>query len=399
MARILIYAPAATAAGGIRYLSELLARLCPARAQDELIACTPVKFADHFHAVSPNVRLLPVEITGLASRAWWDVVGLGRLVWREACDLIVATGGFAMPHPPRPQILMNYNALYFSPLHAAELRRRSLWRERIEMNLRRAWAYRSMCGSTINIVPTHACGDLIAAQAKRPIPGLRAIYHGFDPDAFVGDARPLNAAQRARIELRPKGWRLLLASHYNYFRNFETVLRALAIARQQTRQRLQLVLTTTLGVGIRDHGYDTTEAAKLIHDLRLEDSVIMLGTVAQIEIATLVSLCDAAISPGYVESFGFPMVEAMGCGRPVIAADTLVHREVCQDAALYFSVFDAEALAAQIRRLAQDCELARQLADRGRRRARQFSWADHVQQLGDCLDQCLDLSEATAVPA
>jgi len=55
----------------------------------------------------------------------------------------------------------------------------------------------------------------------------------------------------------------LLASHYNYFRNFETVLRALAIARKRASRPLELVLTTTLGIGRRDHGYDTTEAARV----------------------------------------------------------------------------------------------------------------------------------------
>ncbi|MBI3469259.1 MAG: glycosyltransferase [Planctomycetes bacterium] len=399
MARILIYAPAATAAGGIRYLSEFLARIGPARPQDQFTACTPVKFVEGFRAAPSNVRFVPVEFSGLIGRAWWDLVGLGRLVRREACDLIVATGGFAMPHPPRPQILMNYNALYFSPIHEAELRRRGLWRQRIEMKLRRAWALRSMYGSTINIVPTRACGDLIAGRSRRPIPGIRAIYHGFDPDEFVRLARPLNLAQRARLQSRPEGWRLLLASHYNYFRNFETVLRALAVVRQAIKQPIQLVLTTILGIGLRDHGYDTTEAAKLIHTLRLEDAVIMLGPVAQDEIATLHSLCNAVISPAYIESFGYPMVEAMGCGRPVIAADTPVHREVCQDAAVYFSVFDADALAARIVRFAEDRKLADQLAARGRQRVRQFSWADHIRQLGECFDECLGRSNAMVTAA
>jgi len=66
---------------------------------------------------------------------------------------------------------------------------------------------------------------------------------------------------------------------------------------------------------------------------------------------------------------------------PVVAADTAVHREICQDAALYFPRFSPEALGARVCQIADSAELSQELADRGRERSRAFSWHKHVDEL------------------
>jgi len=74
-------------------------------------------------------------------------------------------------------------------------------------------------------------------------------------------------------------------------------------------------------------------------------------------------------------------VEAMSMGRPVIASDIGVHREVAGDAALFFTSLDPEDLAAQCRRVISDAALRARLSAAGLARAQDFSWRRHFEQL------------------
>jgi glycosyltransferase involved in cell wall biosynthesis len=81
----------------------------------------------------------------------------------------------------------------------------------------------------------------------------------------------------------------------------------------------------------------------------------------------------AFIFPSLAEGFGLPVIEAMGCGCPVIASDIPVFREVAGDAALFFDPHDPAALADMMRR-SLDSSVRTPLASAGRKRAADFSW-------------------------
>jgi glycosyltransferase involved in cell wall biosynthesis len=93
--------------------------------------------------------------------------------------------------------------------------------------------------------------------------------------------------------------------------------------------------------------------------------------------------CDLYVTPAYVETFAHPLVEAMASGLPVIASDLVVHREVCEDAALYFPTFSPEGLAERVAQVVQNPELAEGMSKRGLERSADFSWKDHVARIID----------------
>lgn len=112
-----------------------------------------------------------------------------------------------------------------------------------------------------------------------------------------------------------------------------------------------------------------------------------LGYLDDSLLAALLRRATGLIFPSRHEGFGRPLIEAMALGVPVVASAIPVFRELAAAEALFVDVEAADAdrqLARQLRRLADDADLAAALAQRGRRRARRFSWqrcCDELQEL------------------
>jgi len=80
------------------------------------------------------------------------------------------------------------------------------------------------------------------------------------------------------------------------------------------------------------------------------------------------------VLPSFDEGFGLPVVEAMSLGVPVVAANRGALPEVLGDAGLLVEPDDPEGMAGAMGRILTDAAFAAQLAERGRERARLFSW-------------------------
>jgi glycosyltransferase involved in cell wall biosynthesis len=78
----------------------------------------------------------------------------------------------------------------------------------------------------------------------------------------------------------------------------------------------------------------------------------------------------------------------MASGLPVLASDIPICREICGDAAVYFSPLDPKDLAEKILLLKNDPVLRRQLGQLGRKRAEAFfDWKDHVRRLLEIIER------------
>jgi glycosyltransferase involved in cell wall biosynthesis len=76
----------------------------------------------------------------------------------------------------------------------------------------------------------------------------------------------------------------------------------------------------------------------------------------------------------YFEGFGIPMVEAMACGTPLIAANATCLPEIAGDAALYCDPFSIKDIHAAMEQLLNDGELRETLKQKGLERVKNFSW-------------------------
>jgi glycosyltransferase involved in cell wall biosynthesis len=240
-------------------------------------------------------------------------------------------------------------------------------------------AKKSIDWATTTVAPTEAFArDLQKWTGAR----VMAIHHGFDKETFAGDASPLPPEVRSRLDAVDGCLKILFVSHYNYFRNFETLIRALPILRARLPERpVRLLLTCRLSAGTNPGVYRPDAASCLVRELEVGEMVVELGAIPYQKLHRLYADADMYVTPAYAETFAHPLVEAMASAVPVVASDIPVHREICRDAALYFERFSPEALADCVFRVANELQTRKTMVAKGLTRTEDFSWKKHVEQI------------------
>jgi len=136
----------------------------------------------------------------------------------------------------------------------------------------------------------------------------------------------------------------------------------------------------TLVVG-GDHFPEWAEVLHRAESLGVRHAIVDLPHVSDAALAALYRGAECLLFPSRYEGFGLPVLEAMACGAPVVAANTTSIPEVAGNAALLFAPDDVEGMANAVRRLQTDTELRRRLIDAGRSRAAAFTWDNAAEQL------------------
>jgi glycosyltransferase involved in cell wall biosynthesis len=141
----------------------------------------------------------------------------------------------------------------------------------------------------------------------------------------------------------------------------------------------ELVLTLDTALQNGQHTAMPAPTRKML--ARLAGVVRLTGVRSHEETWPLYREADVFVFPSLCESFGYPLVEAMASGLPIVASDIPVHREMCGEAAEYFPMLDAAALAGTLRGLMRDAAARQALAERGSERVERFFKEDHVARL------------------
>jgi len=127
-------------------------------------------------------------------------------------------------------------------------------------------------------------------------------------------------------------------------------------------------------------GWRADDVPRTATSLGLDEHVQFLGFVPDEDLAALYQLARASIYPSLFEGFGFPVLEAMATGCPVVTANCSSMPEVAGDAAVLVDPRSVESIADGIARVWSDDGLRRDLASRGLRRAAGYTWAATARQ-------------------
>ncbi|MGD0757699.1 MAG: glycosyltransferase family 1 protein [Candidatus Sulfotelmatobacter sp.] len=378
MIHLFVNALAATAGGGLTYVRNVIPQIS-ARNDAMATVLLDAGLRREFQALS-NIEFLEWEGSSQpALRFWLEQRTVRRLALRSGAGILLSAGNFAVWNSPLPQLLLSRNSLYTSRDFDRDLRSRGETRLWLDTRLKAEFARWSILVADRVVAPSQSFAEELQRWTGAPI---AAVHHGFDRDTFLRDHSPLPDALRHRLECAGGALRLLFVSHYNYYRNFETLIRALPLIRRELAPRpVRLFLTCKLAPGTNPGAYRPERAAALVRQLNLTDEVVELGSVPYSLLHHVYRSVDLYVTPAYAESFAHPLVEAMSSGLPVVASDLPVHREICGDAGVYFERFSPQDLAQRILAIAGSSGLAGHLAQAGIVRASAFSWKRHVDQI------------------
>jgi glycosyltransferase involved in cell wall biosynthesis len=121
-------------------------------------------------------------------------------------------------------------------------------------------------------------------------------------------------------------------------------------------------------------GWQYDQIFSQVKDLGLADQVRFTGYVRDEELPFWYNAAKVLVFPSVYEGFGMPIIEAMACGTPVIAAHTSSIPEAGGEAALYFEPHDVEKLTQQLAEIFENDDLLLKMRQSGFMQARKFSW-------------------------
>lgn len=125
-------------------------------------------------------------------------------------------------------------------------------------------------------------------------------------------------------------------------------------------------------VGRGRNGYDE-ELRRLCAALGVSDRVIHLQGVPTEHLPALYAMAEVAAYPSFYEGFGLPVIEALSCGVPVVAATGSCLEEAGGEGALYVDPRSPEEMADALRHLLCDDALRRRMVEAGRRHIAAFA--------------------------
>lgn len=366
--RVVVNAAAARMGGAATHLPNFLQTAGRRYPADTFIACVNSYWRPP--ALPPNVRLVDAgPLRNRLRHAAWNQWGIARVAIRERGDVLLSLLNFGPVRAPVPHVVLERNPVYFCPFYLSTLHGRAAALVRTAGAL----AHAVMRGADRIVTPSAAMREMI----RRHYPDVeadkfRVIPHGFSGAAFRGNgALPEETAARLAAS---EGVRLLYVSHAASYKGIELLLEA----SRMLRDDLRTPATAWLTVAQADWPEGYPRYIEFIERHRLQPQVRLLGRIPHEAVHRVYEAADLFVHPSLCESFGFPLVEAMASGLPIVAADLPLNHEMCGDGAHYYPPLDPAAMAREIARFAGDVSTRSAVAAAGRARAAAFSWDTHV---------------------
>jgi glycosyltransferase involved in cell wall biosynthesis len=240
------------------------------------------------------------------------------------------------------------------------------------------WAVRnSILGADLVSVPSDATRqDVLRAVPEKHPHDVRVIPCGVGP-AFT----PRSPAEYAPVLAR-------LGIHWPYILYLGTL---------DPRKNLARLIDAYVKVAergnLREHlviaGQRGWRGGLSLEDVpaAVRERIHEIGYVADSGLPCLYAGATLFAYPSLMEGFGFPPLEAMACGTPVIASNSSALRENLEGAAHLVSPQDTESLAAALERMAADAQLRAQYRDAGLRHAKRYQWANFARSTAACYEE------------
>jgi len=187
---------------------------------------------------------------------------------------------------------------------------------------------------------------------------IKVIYNGCDDEFRTME--DMEAVDRVREKYGLPRTFIFYAGGYKPHKNLSNLITAYA----GTSLQVPLVLS----------GNGNKNLLGISRQLGVDKKVLFAGEIEKNDLPVIYNCATLFVFPSLYEGFGFPPIEAMACGCPVVVSNATSLPEVCGDAAYYVSPYDIESIAEGMYRVITNEGLKKSLIEKGLRRAKMFRW-------------------------
>jgi glycosyltransferase involved in cell wall biosynthesis len=365
--RLLINGVGLVTGGGKTHFEMLVPTLAKTRPEWQILVYQSPSGSE---LALPNVRSEQVRRSSWRRLAW-DSFTVGRRAGTWGATVLLNAANYGPVRSPVPSVLYQCNSLYFDRAWLGRMR----GIQRTEALVRRNLAFVQMRHSSVVVVPSEAMGRYLRSWKGCPtgIP-IEVIPHGVDVGRF-----PFLPTTRS------KPLRLVALGSATPHKDY-----GLLIDLMEELRRRDIDASLELSASGDD---GPRYVATLRERIRATGLAARVKFVGRVDAPSFLADADLMIFSSVTESFGFPILEAMASGVPVVASRIPSTVELLGDLGTYFPIGDAVAAANGVVSVLESDPLelrsrlisARKVADR-------YTWEANAQSLGRLLESVAGMS-------
>ena len=167
-------------------------------------------------------------------------------------------------------------------------------------------------------------------------------------------------------------------------RNIQKLIEAFVHLKKEKQIKHKLIL---IGLVLQQ----ASQLTKWINDSNIAEDILSVGFVSDEDLVKFYNMADLFIYPSLYEGFGFPVLEAMACGTPVITSNVSSLPEVAGNAAILIDPLNVMEMADSIYRLISNSALRQEFVERGFERCKQFSWRQAAEETLNLFEKAGDI--------
>ena len=173
---------------------------------------------------------------------------------------------------------------------------------------------------------------------------------------------------------------VLYVGDVNYNKNLIGLIRAFKHTFEESKPTSKVKLVLVGKAFLDETLKETKQILQLIKSLKLNKGVIRLGWIPPKELVGVYNLATVYCQPSFYEGFGLPVLEAMACGCPVVAANTSSLPEICGKAAIMVNPYNINSIASGIKKVLYDISIYDILRKKGLEWVKNFTWEKVAQK-------------------
>lgn len=307
-----------------------------------------------------KVRISVAKVPGVFKRIYWNYLRMPSIeTFIGRFDVFHCSEPLLPPVGKRKSIVSFNDCAYYKFPHFYSKTTAKKWDYLYRRTLRRA--------DFITVLSESTRLDLVEIM-KIPPEKVHVVHPPTDP-VFTNATSPDDKRLLARLKL-PDQFALFVGT-LEPRKNIPRLVRAFEMFCENVGNKLSLVI-----VGRRGWLYEDILAS--LHRSSVRERILLLDYVADEALAALYRMATMLVFPSLYEGHGYPVVEAMTSGTPVITSNNSSLKEIGEGAALLVDAEDVMQIYGAMKRLFEDRDLRRELSECGLERSKRYSLQNAV---------------------